>query len=88
MKTYKLDYAQWDLTSACNLNCLHCREKVVAHVKDDLSSELCRKIIDQLVEFNTHTLSIAGGEPLMSPFIKEILSYAKGKFQRLVVCFF
>lgn len=42
-------------------------------------------VIDQIEEFNTHTLSIAGGEPLMSPNFKGIFSYARGKFKRLVV---
>lgn len=81
----KLDYVQWDITSRCNLNCLHCREKVVEDVKDDLNIDECKKLIDQVQSFNTHTLSIAGGEPLLSPNIKEVLYYAKGKFKRLVI---
>jgi len=81
----KLDYVQWDITSACNLNCLHCREKVIESVKDDLNLKECKSLIDQIQECDTHTLSIAGGEPLMSPHIEEVLKYAAGKFKRLVV---
>ncbi len=81
----KLDYVQWDITSACNLNCLHCREKIIKNIKDDLTMNECKNLIDQIVDFNTHTLSIAGGEPLLSPNIEGILQYASGKFKRLVV---
>ncbi|MCF7795060.1 radical SAM protein [Patescibacteria group bacterium] len=83
MKT--LDYVQWDITSRCNLNCLHCREKIVEEVKDDLDFDECKMLIDQISAFNTHTLSIAGGEPLLSPNIEKVLYYAKGKFKRLVI---
>ena len=81
----KLDYVQWDITSACNLNCLHCREKVIKDIKNDLTMDECKNLIDQIVDFNTHTLSIAGGEPLLSPNIEGVLKYAAGKFKRLVV---
>jgi len=82
----KLDYVQWDITAACNLNCLHCREKATtSSIRDDLTLEECKSFIDQIVAFNTHTLSIAGGEPLMSPLIWDVLSYASGKFKRLVI---
>lgn len=81
----KLDYVQWDITSACNLNCLHCREKVIQNIKNDLTINECKNLIDQIVDFNTHTLSIAGGEPLLSPSIEGVLKYASGKFKRLVI---
>lgn len=82
----RLDYVQWDVTSVCNLDCAHCREKsTTSDPKHDLSAEECRKVIDQIVDFNTHTLSLAGGEALLSRHIWEILEYASGKFKRLVL---
>jgi len=81
-----LDYVQWDITSACNLKCKHCREKAtLTNPKNNLSLEECRNVIDQIVSYKTHTLSIAGGEPLMNPLIWDVLSYAAGKFKRLVI---
>lgn len=81
-----LDYVQWDITSACNLKCRHCREKAtVSSLKDDLSLEEGKSLIDQIVTYHTRTLSIAGGEPLMSPLIWDMLAYASGKFERLVI---
>lgn len=77
---------QWDLTSACNLKCRHCREKATtSSLKDDLSIEECKSVIDQLVARNTHSLSIAGGEPIMSPIIWELLEYSHRKFERLAI---
>ena len=82
----KLDYVQWDVTSVCNLDCAHCREKsTVSSPKYDLTAEECRSVINQIVDFNTHTLSLAGGEPLLGRHIWDILEYAQGKFKRLVL---
>ena len=81
-----LDYVQWDITAACNLKCLHCREKAtLTDTKDNLSTEQCHALINQVVAYNTHTLSIAGGEPLMARTIWDTLAYAAGKFKRLVI---
>jgi len=81
-----LDYVQWDITSACNLKCKHCREKAtLTNIKSNLSLKECKSFIDQIGLYNTHTLSIAGGEPLMNPLIWNVLSYATGKFKRLVI---
>ncbi len=82
----KLDYVQWDITSACNLNCAHCREKSTrSNSKYDLNKGEIISAIDQIVDFNTHTLSLAGGEPLLSKHLWDILEYSKGKFKRLVL---
>ncbi len=64
---------------------MHCREKIIKDIKDDLTFQECKSLIDQIVDFNTHTLSIAGGEPLLSPVIEDVLKYAAGKFKRLVI---
>jgi len=81
-----LDYVQWDVTSVCNLNCAHCREKkTLSNPKNDLTEKECKNAIDQITAFNTHTLSLAGGEPLLGKHIWKILKYARGKFKRLVL---
>lgn len=85
MEPKKLDYVQWDITSACNLNCRHCREKPLVNIRDDVDISLAKSIIDQIVSFGTHTLSIAGGEPLMSPMLQEVLAYSSGKFDRIAL---
>ena len=58
---------------------------MVESVRDNLDIKEGRSLIDQVVEFNTHTLSIAGGEPLMSPILEGMLAYSTGKFERLVI---
>lgn len=81
-----LDYVQWDITSVCNLECKHCRKKAtISESRDNLSLEECKSLIDQIASYKTRTLSIAGGEPLLSPLIWDVLAYAAGKFERLVV---
>ena len=82
----KLDYVQWDITSACNLNCVHCREKsTLSDPKHDLNKKEALSAIDQIVDFNAHTLSLAGGEPLLGKQLWNILEYSKDKFKRLVL---
>lgn len=82
----KLDYVQWDITSLCNLNCAHCREKsTLSNPDNDLNKKEVLSAIDQIVDFNTHTLSLAGGEPLLGKHLWDILEYSQGKFKRLVL---
>ncbi|MDD5726745.1 MAG: radical SAM protein [Patescibacteria group bacterium] len=82
----ELDYVQWDITSVCNLNCKHCREKATtSNARDNLDLQQCKSLIDQIVAWKTRTLSVAGGEPLLSPLIWDVLAYGAGKFERLVI---
>jgi heme b synthase len=71
----------WETTSACNLECIHCRRTDVALelAKTDMDTEKAKKFIDSLSDFSKPILVFSGGEPLFRKDIFELASYAKGK---------
>lgn len=78
---------QWDITSRCNLKCLHCRASNLEEiVEDDLSTEQVFEILNQINDFAPNaTLALAGGEPLFRKDLKDIIFYVKNNFPGMSV---
>ncbi|ANE42019.1 radical SAM protein [Fervidobacterium ngatamarikiense] len=70
---------EFEITTACNYQCIHCYCNAGPKSKNELSTEQVESVIDQLVEANAELLDIVGGEPLVRPDIYEILSYGYKK---------
>lgn len=67
----------WELTTGCNLRCIHCRASATELMSpDDLGTEACKAIIDQISEFAPLILVLSGGEPLFRRDVLEIAEYA------------
>jgi len=66
-----------DLTSRCNLKCVHCYIK--DKPKNELSYDEVIRILDELAEAGCLWLLITGGEPLSRKDFKDIYIYAKKK---------
>lgn len=66
----------WNITNRCNLNCIHCYAKANTR-KIELSTEDCKKIINELAEFRVPLILFSGGEPLLREDIFELAKYAK-----------
>ena len=85
----------WNLTYRCNLACEHCYLDAggSARLSDpafadrsELSTQECRKVVDDIAEFAPEALTIlTGGEPLLRRDILEIIRYATGKQLWVVV---
>ena len=73
----------WNLTKRCNLNCDHCYldAEFRGGIKtDELNTEECFRVIDQIAEVNQNAfLILTGGEPLLRPDIYDIIRYAANK---------
>jgi radical SAM protein with 4Fe4S-binding SPASM domain len=74
----------WNITNRCNLNCLHCYAKANTRVVE-LSSEECKKIVNELAEFGVPMILFSGGEPLLRQDIFEIADYAKKRNIRVIL---
>jgi radical SAM protein with 4Fe4S-binding SPASM domain len=66
----------WEITRACNLNCLHCRASATA-VPDpsELSTKEGYALLDQLFQGGTRLVILSGGEALFRKDVFEIASY-------------
>lgn len=76
----------WNLTKACNLNCIHCyaSASISAH-KEEIGHQDALSIIDDLAEFGVPVLLFSGGEPLLRKDIIELIQYAVKRGIRAVL---
>ena len=66
-----------EITNCCNMKCKHCMNK--SNDKDinkGFSREDILKLIEELHENKTEKIYISGGEPLLYPYIDEVIMYA------------
>ncbi len=64
------------VTKACNLRCIQCYSFSDEKLKDELSLEEIKSIIDQSKKLGAVRIFFTGGEPFIRPGIFEILKYA------------
>src|SRR5258708_33555219 len=70
----------WELTTGCNLRCVHCRASATElSSPDDLSTIEAKGLIDQFAQFAPFILVMTGGEPLFRKDIFELATYATSK---------
>lgn len=82
----RLQLIAWEITRSCNLFCAHCRAS--AHrdpYPDELSTEECFRLIDQILEVGKPIIILSGGEPLMRPDVFKIAGYAVAKGLKVVM---
>jgi 12,18-didecarboxysiroheme deacetylase len=76
----------WNVTRACNLNCMHCYAHAVERIKEkELDTDQAMSVIDDLAEFGSPVILFSGGEPLMRSDLIELAGYAVGKGMRAVI---
>jgi radical SAM protein with 4Fe4S-binding SPASM domain len=69
----------WSLTRTCNLRCVHCYTSSEARrYPDELSTEQCKAVLDDLAAFKVPAVLLSGGEPLVRPDFFELAEYARG----------
>lgn len=59
--------AVWELTLACNLNCIHCGSSAGRKREDELSLEESLKLCEDLKGIDCKGVALMGGEPFMQP---------------------
>lgn len=71
----------WETTSACNLECIHCRRLDVAAelARQDMTTEQGMTLINSLLEVGRPILVFSGGEPLSRPDILTLARYARDR---------
>ena len=75
----RFKFVQWDITSKCNLNCIHCRSKSFYgsnNLKKDQTTSEVFKTLDELYNHGVRRIHILGGEPFTRSDITDIAKYA------------
>src|SRR6202021_3692893 len=66
----------WELTYACNLSCVHCLSSSGRRDPAELSTQECKRVIDELERMQVFYVNIGGGEPTVRPDFWERVDYA------------
>lgn len=72
-KIYDLKGCYIEITSRCNLRCLHCYNES-GELNGEIAYERFKKIVDEFTEEETE-ITISGGEPLLHPHIWDFVKY-------------
>lgn len=76
----------WNVTRACNLKCIHCYARAVAHSEEkELTHEQGLALLDDLAEFGVPVVLFSGGEPLVRPDLVELARHAVNRGMRAVI---
>lgn len=77
---WELKWMAWEITSACNLRCVHCRSSSeVFSPVGKFTLEKAKNIIDDISSFAQPVVVISGGEPLTRPDVFDIVKYGTEK---------
>jgi radical SAM protein len=67
----------WEMTQACDLNCMHCRASSNPNRHPlELSTAEAFHLIDQIAEMRVPLFVLTGGDPLKRPDLLPIVQYA------------
>lgn len=66
----------WELTYACNLQCVHCLSSSGQRDERELSTDEAKKILDDLRDLQVFYINIGGGEPMVRRDFFELLEYS------------
>jgi radical SAM protein with 4Fe4S-binding SPASM domain len=74
----------WNVTRKCNLKCSHCYINAAKEeLKDELTTEEAKNLMDQISHVSRPLLILSGGEPLLRQDIYELIRYGTGKGFRM-----
>jgi len=62
----------WEITLACNMNCMHCGSSAGRLRSNELTTKEALDLCDQLHELNAKVINLTGGEPILRKDWSEI----------------
>jgi mycofactocin radical SAM maturase len=69
----------WELTYACNLDCVHCLSSSGRRDPRELTTDEAKAVIDELAALQVFYINIGGGEPMIRRDFHELVDYSIGR---------
>ena len=66
----------WELTYACNLQCVHCLSSSGRRDPRELSTAEAKRVLDELRDLQVFYINIGGGEPMVRRDFFELVEYS------------
>ncbi|OHA02441.1 MAG: hypothetical protein A3J58_00475 [Candidatus Sungbacteria bacterium RIFCSPHIGHO2_02_FULL_52_23] len=81
-----LSFLWLELTSRCNLECIHCYAESGPYVSTEnaLGMDDYRKLIDSAASLGCRKVQFIGGEPTLMPGLMDLIAYARERDYELV----
>ncbi|MBI4788874.1 MAG: radical SAM protein [Chloroflexi bacterium] len=76
---YKPSLISWNLTKKCNLRCPHCYLEAGQAAENELTTDECLRLLDEMKPLGTEMLILTGGEPLLRRDIYDIARAASSQ---------
>lgn len=70
---YRPIYAVWEITLACDLSCRHCGSRAGRARPDELTTEECFSVVDQLADLECKEVILIGGEAYLRDDCWEVV---------------
>lgn len=68
-------YAVWEITLACDLLCRHCGSRAGKRRPDELTTEECLDLVDQMADLGVKEVTLIGGEAYLRDDWIEIIEH-------------
>ena len=68
----------WELTYACNLDCVHCLSSSGRRDPNELTTAEAKAVLDELAAMQVFYINIGGGEPMIRRDFFELIEYSIG----------
>lgn len=81
----RLENVSFETTRKCNLRCKHCYSDSGKQLDDELTVKEIKALIDQLTNMGVLAITFTGGEPLLHPYLFELMEYARKKPLTLIL---
>lgn len=70
----------WEMTTACNLSCIHCHASGGRRAPDELTTAEAKRMLDQLAQVaEFRMMAFTGGEPLVRSDVFELMAYSQAR---------
>jgi mycofactocin biosynthetic radical S-adenosylmethionine protein MftC len=66
----------WELTYACNLQCVHCLSSSGQRDPRELTTAEAKRVLDELHDLQVFYINIGGGEPMVRRDFFELVQYS------------
>lgn len=67
----------WEITYACNLQCVHCLSSSGTRDPRELSTDQAKAVLDELRDLQVFYINIGGGEPMIRKDFLKFLNMQK-----------
>lgn len=83
---YEVDFAWIEITTKCNLKCIHCYDEASPTCDNEMEFEKFKNVIDILYRDKIKKIQLIGGEPfVLGTRLKDYIEYCDGKFESIEI---